>query len=65
MRKINSLFAAAMSWAITACSQPVEKPPTVSTPAPVSFYNFKMKDIDGKEIDFSGYKGKKFFDTGM
>lgn len=24
-----------------------------------SIYEFKMKDIDGKEIDFSSYKGKK------
>ncbi|MGZ4117188.1 MAG: glutathione peroxidase, partial [Bacteroidia bacterium] len=24
-----------------------------------SFYDFKLKSIDGKEIDFSVYKGKK------
>ena len=24
-----------------------------------SFYDFKMKDLDGKEVDFSQYKGKK------
>lgn len=24
-----------------------------------SFYDFKMKDIDGKEVDFNQYKGKK------
>ncbi|HYG38434.1 MAG TPA: glutathione peroxidase [Cytophagales bacterium] len=28
-------------------------------PDPKSFYDFKMKSIDGKEIDFSQYKGKK------
>ncbi|MEP7167807.1 MAG: glutathione peroxidase [Bacteroidota bacterium] len=59
MRKINSLITAAMSWAITACSQPADKPVTVQSPPPVSFYSFKMKDIDGNEIDFSSYKGKK------
>lgn len=24
-----------------------------------SFYDFKMKDLDGKEVDFSSYEGKK------
>jgi glutathione peroxidase len=59
INKINSLLSAAMAWAITACSQPVEKPANVASPPPVSFYSFKMKDIDGNEVDFNQYKGKK------
>ena len=38
----------------------VTKPKNVSTPTNAkSFYDFKLKAIDGKEIDFSTYKGKK------
>ncbi|HKR03367.1 MAG TPA: glutathione peroxidase [Bacteroidia bacterium] len=57
--KINSLLSAGMAWVFTACSQPVVKPLNVQNTSPVSFYSFKMKDIDGNEIDFSQYKGKK------
>ena len=32
---------------------------TETTPMQNSIYEFKMKDIDGKEVDFSTYKGKK------
>lgn len=32
---------------------------TESTSMEKSIYEFKMKDIDGKEVDFSTYKGKK------
>ena len=59
LTKINSLLAAAMTWVMTACSQPVEKPLNVQSPPPVSFYSFKMKDIDGNEVDFNSFKGKK------
>ncbi|MDJ1469406.1 glutathione peroxidase [Cytophagaceae bacterium DM2B3-1] len=34
------------------------RPEAASAPAK-SFYDFKMKAIDGKEIDFKKYKGKK------
>jgi len=57
--KINILLSAAMAWVITACSQPIVRPQNISSPSPVSFYSFKMKDIDGNEIDFIQYKGKK------
>nr|WP_035804587.1 glutathione peroxidase [Lunatimonas lonarensis] len=30
-----------------------------SNPMEKSIYEFKMKDIDGKDVDFSKYKGKK------
>jgi glutathione peroxidase len=59
IHKINTLLGAGMAWVMTACAQPVEKPANIQTPPPVSFYSFKMKDIDGNEIDFSRYKGKK------
>ena len=59
VKKIYSLLGAGMAWVMTACSQPVEKPSSYQNPPPVSFYSFKMKDIDGNEIDFSQYKGKK------
>jgi glutathione peroxidase len=32
---------------------------STDAPKPMSFYDFKMKSIDGKEIDFKQYKGKK------
>ncbi len=36
------------------------RPETQNTlPMQGSFYDFKLKSIDGKEIDFSTYKGKK------
>lgn len=33
--------------------------PTESQPMEKSIYEFKMKDIDGNDVDFSKYKGKK------
>jgi glutathione peroxidase len=59
VKKIYSLLGAAMAWAFTASAQPVERPSSYQNHPPVSFYSFKMKDIDGNEIDFSKYKGKK------
>ena len=58
--KITSMFSTGVSWLLAACAQPVEKPSDLQrTNPPVSFYSFKMKDIDGNEIDFKQYKGKK------
>ncbi len=37
----------------------VSKPTDASTVATKSFYDLKIRSIDGKEIDFSVYKGKK------
>jgi glutathione peroxidase len=58
--KIIPLITTGITWALAACSQPVERPANMQTAtAPVSFYNFKMKSIDGEEIDFNEFKGKK------
>ena len=38
----------------------VSKPKSVAMPVNAkSFYDFKLRSIEGKEIDFSIYKGKK------
>lgn len=50
-----------------SCQRTLERPETVQAGFMVqntgimksSFYNFKMKDLDGKEVDFSQFKGKK------
>jgi glutathione peroxidase len=47
---IKSFLLTALFFGLLAATQPTK---------PVSFYDFKMKSIDGKEIDFKQYKGKK------
>ena len=49
-----------------ACGQTAQRPddssafhPNYDQTMESSFYDFKMKDINGKEVDFSQYKGKK------
>jgi glutathione peroxidase len=37
----------------------LQKPEKLEINASTNFYSFKMKGIDGKEIDFSQFKGKK------
>ena len=37
----------------------LERPMEVTQSATKNFFSFKMKGIDGKEIDFSQFKGKK------
>jgi glutathione peroxidase len=55
-----------ISMLLLACGQTLERPssqsefheaynPTMES----SLYDFKLKDINGKEVDFSDYKGKK------
>ncbi len=36
-----------------------DKSPGKNKPATGSIYDFKIKSLDGKEVDFSQYKGKK------
>lgn len=46
----------------TSCARVESRPQTMETTetkAATSFYDFKLKAIDGKEIDFSTFKGKK------
>lgn len=45
--------------AIFGCQEVKTKPEGLMPQAAKSFYDFKMNSIDGKEIDFSIYKGKK------
>lgn len=61
------LFLLISFWIYTSCNfkEVRSKPDTVTSFANInnkkmqSFHDFKMKAIDGKEIDFSSYKGKK------
>ena len=52
---ISALVAANIG---ISCISNQSKPET-AMPATKSFYDFKLKSIDGKEIDFAQYKGKK------
>ena len=51
---------------LLACGTTLERPndqaelhPSFDQTMESSFYDFKMKDINGKEVDFSEFKGKK------
>jgi len=54
----------AVCFGLLSCSkqaEPVKETPatnTSNTNTPASIYDFKMKDIDGKEVSLSEYKGK-------
>lgn len=55
-----------ISIALLACGKTLERPadlaalhPSFDQTMESSFYDFKMKDINGKEVDFSEFKGKK------
>jgi glutathione peroxidase len=55
-----------LSIALLACGNSLERPsdtaelhPSFDQTMESSFYNFKMKDINGKEVDFAEFKGKK------
>jgi len=66
--KVQYFFLAGILFALSACfnatdirNRPVQKSEIMaaSTVAPVSFYDFKMKTLDGTEISLDKYKGKK------
>lgn len=55
-----------ISTVLLACGTSLDRPtdlaefhPSYDETMESSFYDFKMKDINGKEIDFSEFKGKK------
>jgi len=55
-----------LSIALLACGNSLERPsdaaelhPSFDQTMESSFYDFKMKDINGKEVDFAEFKGKK------
>ncbi|WP_299821143.1 glutathione peroxidase [uncultured Pontibacter sp.] len=69
MNKSIAFLTVAIAMAFTACKEPNQAtksteetmatetaPNTTSTS---SFYTFKMETLEGKEVDFSQYKGKK------
>ncbi|SIN71823.1 glutathione peroxidase [Algoriphagus halophilus] len=64
MKKLVFLLALVTLF---SCQRTLERPEVLqagfftptSIPMESTFYDFKMKDLDGKEIDFSQYKGKK------
>lgn len=44
---------------LASCSRPAERPASISPLSTVvSIYSFRMKDLSGKEVDFSQFKGK-------
>jgi glutathione peroxidase len=64
MKKLLFIFAFATLF---SCQRTLERPEIMqagffaSNPTSMesTFYDFKLKDLDGKEIDFDQYKGKK------
>lgn len=64
MKKLLFIFALATLF---SCQRTLERPEIMqagffsSNPTSMesTFYDFKLKDLDGKEIDFDQYKGKK------
>jgi glutathione peroxidase len=65
-RKLMKILTILVSLLTLACQRPVERPETLqagfmttSKNMESSFYEFKMKDLDGKDVDFAQYKGKK------
>lgn len=57
MIKLVSIFT--LITAFLGANKVLTKPENVHLDVENSFYQFKMKTIDGKEIDFSQFKGKK------
>jgi glutathione peroxidase len=62
-RLLLSVFAAGLSLASGMALVPSQAAPVAGNAAPastkpMSIYDFKMKSLDGKEIDFKQYKGK-------
>ena len=55
-----------LSIILLACGQTLDRPtdmasfhPNFDTTMESKFYDFKMKDINGKDVDFASFKGKK------
>jgi glutathione peroxidase len=55
-----------LSAALLACGTTLERPtdaaslnPSYDQTMESTFYNFKLKDINGQEVDFASFKGKK------
>ena len=55
-----------ISVALLACGTTLDRPTDKASLHPAydqtmesSFYEFKVKDINGQEVDFSSFKGKK------
>jgi glutathione peroxidase len=53
------LFGSMLLSSLFGCKQTATRPETMTTTATKTLYDFKMKSIDGQEIDLSKYKGKK------
>ncbi|MCS5489669.1 glutathione peroxidase [Algoriphagus sp. CAU 1643] len=64
MKKLSIIL---FSVLLIACGKTLERPehiqasmiPVSSNTMESEFYNFKMKDLDGNEVDFNQFKGKK------
>ena len=59
MKTILSLVSILMIGAITSSFTHPSREKNKPGPVPKSFYDFQMKAIDGTNINFSKYKGKK------
>ncbi|WP_144602429.1 glutathione peroxidase [Algoriphagus algorifonticola] len=64
---MKSIFYLLLALVLLSCGKTLERPEHLkagmmtlnNTSMESSFYDFKLKNIDGKEVDFSQYKGKK------
>ena len=56
---IHSLSFVTLILALLSANKTATRPETGTTEPGKSFYDFKMKAINGKEVDFSAFKGKK------
>jgi glutathione peroxidase len=60
MKKLGILMLSILAAACFGSKKVESKPENAETMSdPSLFYNFKIKTIDGQEIDFNRYKGKK------
>lgn len=59
---MNKIFRFALilgSLTLSACGRPLERPAENSIPSTMSIYEIPLKDLEGKSVDLSSYKGKK------
>ena len=60
MKRLISYLSIPFTAFLASCSRPAERPASLSVNSEsVSIYSFKMKDLNGNEVDFQQFKGKK------
>ena len=64
---MQKLLTFIFALGVLSCGRTLERPenlqagmiPVNTKTMESEFYNFKLKDLDGKEVDFEQFKGKK------